>query len=187
MSKPAFIIDGFTEKGIVQKLCPGRPISRTDLNGKNVTLPAMAKRIATLIRLLGNRCYPIIILIDKEQREANFAEIADELRAALVDEGVTDQDLRIGVADRMIENWTLADWERLGGTDEKPGCTDGIHGAGMIRTIKGSYNKTTDGVEYFIDARQETIYANSPSYRHFIDQLHDIECQYLNFEKPLLV
>src|SRR5687767_14837605 len=62
MSNPAFIIDGFTEKLIVQKICPGKRVTRTDLNGKTVTIDAIAKKISSLIRALGNKYYPIIII-----------------------------------------------------------------------------------------------------------------------------
>jgi len=72
MINPAFIVDGYTELKIVQNICPGQPIKRTDLNGKSVTIVAMAKKIAWHIRLLGNRYYPIIILVDKEEREISF-------------------------------------------------------------------------------------------------------------------
>jgi len=108
MINPAFIVDGFTEKLIIQQLCPGRPISRTDLNGKNVTLDAIAKKIASLIRLFNNRNYPIVVLIDKEERDKSVREIIDSLHSKLEENGIVDCDVRIGVADRMIENWILA-------------------------------------------------------------------------------
>ncbi len=52
MNNPAFIVDGFTEMDILTKICPKSPIKRTDLNGKDVTINAMAKKIASHIRLL---------------------------------------------------------------------------------------------------------------------------------------
>ena len=33
--KPAFIVDGYTEKNLIDKICPNRPVRRTDLNGKS--------------------------------------------------------------------------------------------------------------------------------------------------------
>ena len=94
MNNPAFIIDGFTEKKIVQDLCPGQPVRRTDLNGKSVTIDAIAKKIAPLIRSLGNKYYPIIILIDKEERSLGYDEIANQLYDKLIQEGISDQDIR---------------------------------------------------------------------------------------------
>ncbi|EKE05301.1 MAG: hypothetical protein ACD_19C00364G0002 [uncultured bacterium] len=182
MSNPAFIVDGFTEKLIIQKLCPGKPISRTDLNGKNVTIDAIAKKIASLIRLFNNRFYPIIILIDKEERDQSITEIIDCLNQKLRDNGIVSCDFRIGVADRMIENWIIADWDCLGSREfPQPECTEGINGSSMIRRVKGSYSKTTDGVELFLSANQQRIYENSESFRTFIDKISDLSCNYLNF------
>lgn len=184
MINPAFIVDGYTELKIVQNICPGRPVKRTDLNGKNVAINAIAKKIAWHIRLMGNRYYPIIILVDREERNISFQEMASQIRLGLENEGIISQDLRIGVADRMIENWIIADWEQLNGTlENKPDKTDGCNGTSSIKKIKLTYDKTTDGVNYFISARQPAIYRNSPSYRHFIDQLEGISCNYLNFIK----
>jgi len=183
MSNPAFIIDGYTEKKIVQVLCPGQPIRRTDLNGKNVSIEAIAKKMASFIRLLGNKYYPIIIVIDKEERQISYAEMSNRIRNALIAEGVTDQDLRIGVADRMIENWVLADWKTLAEGRTKPKSTEGSNGASIIRKVKGSYSKTTDGVEFFLKADPNQLYKNSTSFRYFIDQLGGISCEYLKFKK----
>lgn len=184
MSNPAFIVDGYTELKILQNICPGRPVKRTDCNGKDVKIKAIAKKIALHIRVLNNKYYPIVILVDKEERDISFEEMAEQIRNELVIEGITDQDLRIGVADRMIENWIIADWEQFNGTlDNKPALTDSCNPNSVIKRSKDSFDKTTDGVDYFIAARQTEIYKNSPSYRFFIDQLDDILCHYTNFQK----
>lgn len=181
MSNPAFIVDGFMEQKIIQCICPGHPIRRTDLNGKDVTIPAIAKKLASLIRLLGNRHYPIVILLDKEQRDINFQDMAEAIRHGLVKEGIVDQDIRIGIADRMIENWILADWDTLTRNHDKPTSTDGLNGCAMIRKIRQSYNKTTDGVQFFLAASPYVMYQHSPSFKHFVNKLDGIRCNYLEF------
>lgn len=184
MSNPAFIVDGYTELKIVQFLCPGQPVKRTDCNGKDVKIPIIAKRIATHIRILSNRHYPIIVLVDKENREISNEEMASQIRQCLKSEGIENQDIRIGVADRMIENWIIADWESLTDNNKlKPSTTDGCNGAALIKKVKSSYDKTTDGVELFKMTRQSVLYTKSASYKYFIDQLSGIECPYLTFEK----
>lgn len=184
MSNPAFIVDGYTELKILQNICPGRPVKRTDCNGRDVKIKAIAKKIALHIRVLNNKYYPIIILVDKEEREMSFEEMAEQIRIELNNEGITDQDLRIGVADRMIENWIIADWELFSGTlENKPETTDSCNPNSIIRKHKDSFDKTTDGVDYFIAARQSEIYRNSPSFRHFVNQLDDILCHYTDFQK----
>jgi hypothetical protein len=182
MSNPAFIVDGFTEKLIIQNICPGRPISRTDLNGKNVTIEAIAKKMASLIRLFNNRNYPIIIIIDKENRQQSIYEIAELLYEKLQELNINCLDLRIGVADRMVENWIVADWNSLNVTEPKPQNTDGIHSVSIIKRLRGSYNKTTDGVDMFLHANPSEMYNNSESFRTFVDKLDDLDCNHLNLK-----
>lgn len=108
MPNPAFIVDGHTEQGLIGAICSGHPIQRTNLNGKNVTIDAIAKKISSMIRILGNRHYPIIILVDREERNETCNELANQLNASLIKEGINNLDIRIGFADRMIENWIIA-------------------------------------------------------------------------------
>lgn len=184
MSNPAFIVDGYTEMRIIQQIHPVKhlPIRRTDLNGKNVSIKAIAAKIASIIRSLGNRYYPIIILVDREKRAISFLEMCIQIRAELLLNGITDQDLRIGVPDRMIENWLIADWVNLTGDAAKePNETDGINGASLIKNLRGSYDKINDGVEIVSSCNFEKVYAKSPSFKYFADQLKDINCPCLQF------
>jgi hypothetical protein len=182
MINPAFIVDGFTEKLIIQRICPHQPIRRTDLNGKYASINAISKRISSLIKLLGNKYFPIIILVDKEEREITFREMAVEIRQKLTDEGLQDCDIRIGIPDRMIENWIIADWETVSKKAKSVTKTECVNGASIIRKANGTYDKTTDGVELFLKCNRSTIYNNSESFRYFIDQLDGLNCPFLNFK-----
>lgn len=179
MSKPTFIVDGFTEKLIIERICPGCKISRTDLNGNTVTIPAIAKKIASIIKILGNKFYPIIILIDKEDRTQSCEELIEELKKEIQNNGINNQDIRVFIADRMIENWIIADWDVLDSTEPKPEFTDGLNGTKIIKQVKGSYSKTIDGVELFMKSNSLEIYKNSPSFKNLIDNIQDLDnCYY---------
>ena len=120
-----------------------------------------------------------MILVDKEQRDISFEQMSNQIL-----QGINDLDIRVGVADRMIENWILADWEALtGSTLNEPENPDNGSGSNTIRKVKGSYDKTTVGVEYFLKVRQQVAYKKSHSYKHFIDNLNGIPCDYLTFER----
>lgn len=183
MSNPAFIVDGFTEKLIINQLCPGNPIRRTDLNGKSVTIKAIANKISSLIRLLNNKHYPIVVVIDRENRHEDCITIIENLKKELIDNGHENEDIRISVADKMLENWIIADWELIDDIKNKPEVTDSLNGSSEIKKKLGSYGKTTDGVSLFLKANPLTMYKNSPSFKSFIDNLEDIDCFYTNFEK----
>lgn len=182
---PAFIVDGFTEQTIIQQLCPKRPIKRC-INGKDVSLKRMAAEIVTIIRVLNNRNYPIVILTDREKRADSFLTVAAELKREVVEQLATKNvvaDIRIGVADQMIENWLLADADALGNSLEIPSETDGLGGKGLMRKIMPTYSETVDGPALFFKADPSKMYENSPSFKHFVNQLEDLECPYLNFDK----
>jgi len=178
MSKPAFIIDGFTEKLILEKICPGSKITRTDLNGKTVTIKAIAVKISSLIKLLGNKFYPIIIVVDKEERQESCSDLIAELTTELNQNGCADQDIRVFFADRMVENWIIADWKILNNEKDKPAITDGLRGSKIIKESFGSYSKTIDGVNLFLKCDSKIIYENSPSFKQLIDGIQDIDCFY---------
>lgn len=183
MPNPAFIVDGHTEQTFIGQVCPGRPVQRTNLNGKDVTIPAIAKKVSTLIRLFGNRHYPIIILIDREDRTEEIQDICDNLYKELCKENLGNQDIRIGIADCMIENWIVADYKLIDKKAKKPNTTDGINGAALIKKKLGSYNKVIDGVRLLHSIDKEIVYKESPSFKNFIDKLTDLDCHYTNFDK----
>lgn len=176
----AFIVDGFAEKLILQRICPGKKVSRLDLNGKSVTPEAMAKKIASLIRVNGGKHYPTVVLVDKEKR----SETADEFRVKLIEhldaQGLENEDVRVGVADRMLENWVVADWNCLGCEEKRPDTVDGLNGAAVLKCLVGSFGKTTDVVDWFVKSKASTIRLHSPSFCCFERQISDLNCGFLD-------
>jgi len=61
----AFIVDGYTEKKVLQRLCPGCPIRMTNLNGSDVSIEAIAKIVNSLVKLLKGRSFPVLIIFDR--------------------------------------------------------------------------------------------------------------------------
>lgn len=183
MYNPAFLVDGFTEKLILARICPGSVVNRIDCNGNSVSIGVMTKRIASLIRLMNNRYYPIIILIDREERDLTIYQIQEQIRIELENLGIKD-DIRIGICDRMIENWMLADWDSFinickNETIQRPEVIEGVKGKGLIKKVYPTYQETTDGVNLFLQSSPVTMYNNSASFKMFLDQITDIECEWL--------
>jgi hypothetical protein len=184
MNRPAFLVDGYTEKLVLEKLCPNKKINRINCNGNSVSIESLAKRICSLIRLMNNNFYPIIILVDREERELTSAEMQIAIKEEIEKSGINN-DIRIGVCDRMIENWILSDWEnfikRCNQIDiEKPDNTDGIKGKAFIKRLYPNYQETTDGVNLLLQSDPSVLYSSSPSFKKFVDQLKDIKCDWLN-------
>lgn len=160
------------EKKILQKLDVHTRILRTDLNGKGVKIPAIARRISSSIKVLNGVYNPIIILIDRENRIMTVDRIIQELYKELINNGVKDN-LIIGVADRMIENWILADWDSfIKQLDSPPqkNCAsfEGKKGKSIIKKYSPHYQETTDGPRLFYNSRSSIIKQNSDSFNKFI-------------------
>lgn len=182
MTNPAFLVDGHLEKKFVQKICPGKVVRIIGCNGKSVQMSAIAKKVASHCRLLKGKCYPIIIIIDRESRSTSCEEIREELLMEMQSHNVKDNVI-IGVADRMIENWILADYktveENCKTIKKLSGCQDGSHGKKVIsECMTGKYHETTVGV-MLLDKCRASIMRTSKSFESFFDQLTEIKCHWL--------
>ena len=88
----------------------------------------------------------IVICVDREDREMSAAELHDRIISAIRDEGVTDN-IILGVPDRMIENWILADKSVLKKyalrRQINSESTDGLNGKSVLRSLISDYHETT--------------------------------------------
>lgn len=187
MSSPAFIVDGQQEQKIIQCLCPGAPVRVLNCNGRDVELNAAAKRIASLIRLMGSKYYPYVIVFDREERKESASKIKELLETLIKSEGIVDE-LVVGVPDRMIENWILADWEnvkRQGRIKKSVGLKnfEGSNGKASIKKFlpkNGRYQETVQGVSWFLETNVKLIYEKSPSFKQFATALQKFAYAWLS-------
>jgi hypothetical protein len=112
MPEPAFLVDGVMEQRIIGHICRAKTVQRLNCNGTDTPLEVIVNRIEFHIRILNNRYSPIIVLIDREKRSETCEEIVAEMSRLINDRGYGDQ-LVLGVVDRCIENWILADWNSV--------------------------------------------------------------------------
>ncbi len=103
----AFIVDGQQEKKVVQRLCPDAPVRMTNLNGKDVDLRVIARNVASFVKLLKGRHFPVFVVVDREGRDETSEHIEQFLERTLLAFGV-DVEVVIAVPDRMLENWIIA-------------------------------------------------------------------------------
>ena len=182
MIDPAFFIDGHMEFKIIQKICPNKVVRRIGLNGR-VEISAIAAKVAFLIKSLSNRKHPYVVLIDREERGESCEEIRLNLIRELRKQGIRDE-LCVGVSDRMIENWILADWDsftaNIGITAVRPATIEGVSGKGLIRKYFKEYHETTDGVELFTKSDPSAISLNSASFDNFARNCSILKCPWLS-------
>ncbi|NQT71834.1 MAG: hypothetical protein HQ553_03565 [Chloroflexi bacterium] len=182
MPEAAFLVDGHLEQKFIKRACPRKRVQRINCNGRDVAILAIAVRIASQCRLWKGKYRPIIVILDREGRSETSTNIAEQLLAELRSLDVTDE-IKIGVADRMIENWILADHKMLCQVHQKraeyPVCVDGFNGKSVIRICVSGYHEATVGVELLIGCTASEIRKNSPSFAEFSDQLPSDDCWWL--------
>ncbi|WP_156087904.1 hypothetical protein [Lysobacter sp. Root667] len=175
--KPAFLVEGVTEQKFIQLVCGGHPVKIINCNGSSVVVGAIAKRAASLIRLWGGKFFPIIIVVDREDRCESANDFAHGLAQAIREEGVCDS-VVIGVADRMIENWMVAD-PLLWPDHTTPQSVDGLNGLSILRQRLPAYNKSVDGAALLKRSRSREIASRSASFKRLKDQLEIMRCNWL--------
>lgn len=185
MTDPAYLVEGQMEQKFVHSICNGSTtVRRIGVNGKDVSLEAIAKRVESHCRLLNNRYYPIVIVFDRETR----TETSEGLRLGLLVElqklGVPTDQICIGVPDKTTETWILADRNSLRENFDisiNKENREGFANVGLLEVAtKTSYHKTTTGVEMLKKASAAEIAMNSESFRILIDQLNQIDCHWKN-------
>jgi len=186
MTKPAFIVEGDLEQKFIQLVCSGCPVRKINCNGDSVKIELIAKRVGTLGRLLHKRHSPIIVVFDREQRTETIDEIENIFRESLRPE-LIEVPVIIGIPDRDIENWILADIEifaEKSGAERElfPPNYEGEKGKTIIKKYIGrnrSYVETIDGVKWLKACRPSIMRSKSLSFNKFSQALDDISCWWL--------
>ncbi|WP_157835397.1 DUF4276 family protein [Xanthomonas sp. SHU 166] len=176
--RPAYLVDGITEQRFVQAICQGSPVRLTNLNGNSVSAEAIAKRIASIVRLWKGRHYPIIVVVDLEKRSLSADEFARQVEESVKAQGIEDL-LIVGAVDRMIENWMICD-EAVWGEGQLRELTDGFSGATELKRMMPTYDKAADGPTLLIESRASEIAKRSKSFKVFCEKLQGLKCNWLN-------
>lgn len=186
MIKPAYLVEGDLEQKFIQSICPGFVVQRINCNGRRTSIEAIAKRVGSLGRLLHKRCSVLIVVFDREAREKGVEALENEFLEALVEEKI-DVPVIVGIPDRNVEAWILADSEmflqssRISG-DIKISISEGQNGKSIIKKALGdgrNYVETIDGVAWLKAARPEIMRANSVSFSRLFSRLSGLECRWL--------
>lgn len=182
MSNLAFIVDGQMEQLIIGNICPNKPIRLLNCNGRDVSIEAAAKRAASLIRLM-RRNYPIIIIFDREKRVESSKTICEVFLSAIRQNGIQDVHLIIGVPDRMMENWMLADIQSINtyyGISVTQTSFEGKGGKGHLRKLiePKNYQETEDGPEIAKRVNIAVAKSNSESLDDFLVKIAEMGCSY---------
>ena len=173
------------EQAFIQNVCPGAPVRKLNCNGIDVSIEAIAKRVGTLGRLLHRHLDLLVVIFDRERRTQTSEELEQLLAQALQAEELTCGVI-IGVPDRDIEVWMVADCHvfkecaAIHANVEVSPC-EGRKGKSRIKYLRNgrSYIETVDGPTWLKKARPAEIAKNSESFRRLYDALQRIDCWWL--------
>jgi hypothetical protein len=112
MEKIAAIVEGHTEEHFVKKTYGAVRVSRGIPNGRTVSTEVIVEAVLDALELVSGDVTKVIILFDREGRTQTAAELAEAVRSGISDR-CGNRALYIGVSDRQIENWILADIETM--------------------------------------------------------------------------
>jgi hypothetical protein len=149
-------------------------VQRPFPNGDDVALDLIIECINDQLETVGGEIKKVIVLMDREGRHISASEMAN-LIAAGVSHKNPGRAFYIGVSDREIENWILADEQAVAVQCGNPGYGYDCEG----RNGKSVLQKLTDGVDLgyrdkalLLKASYASrIRAKSPSFDNFVGSL----------------
>ncbi len=175
----AFIVDGYQEKLVLQRLCGDVPIKMTQLNGRDVNIPAITKVILSMVKLLKGRHFPIVIIVDRERRQISSMEVENQIRTELIAAGIDSESVIISSPDRMVENWILCGNPYCKSAtrilQQMPVNLDGVPGKREIKAALRKhgifYDETGNGVDLFCTMNLKEAADGSPSFSRLFGAL----------------
>jgi hypothetical protein len=137
-----------------------------------------ARKQVNMLRVF--KCEVIIILLDFENRNCAVESFIRDLYSSSASI-FPDLNLQFAIANRMLENWFLADIENLSRSKAflKEGLKqknyEGSNGKEVLKKYFKhgyTYSETVHGPQLFILIRDEVAIRNSSSYKKFIELLN---------------
>lgn len=143
-------------------------------NGKTISAEQLALNIASLYRAKSTLPDYIVVWVDGEGRLMPCADIRALIWHSMLEAGAPADRLRVGVADKMSENWILADQQMIQEEFGDPSYTyagDGINGKHALKQLCAAanitYKETKIGSSLLKKMRLERSAQNSPSAHDF--------------------
>jgi len=173
MERIVALVEGHTETHFVQSSYGNAIVQRPFANGDSVSLDLIAEAIVEHLDTISGSITKVLILLDREGRDLSPGEVRSALWAKIHPHCGTRK-IYIGVSDRQIENWILADEigmrERFSAPDfVYPG--DGLGGKNALKALSGSDASFRDKAEWLKSTSTTQSRQNSKSLDDFLVQI----------------
>jgi hypothetical protein len=147
---------------------------------RDAKMETIAKFVDAQIRALGNRNFPIVVVLDREGRKEPVPTLKEQLHTALEELGHVGQCL-IGISDRCIENWILGDLEThtsyfegraIAALNARGSNVEGKNGKAVLKSLmpQRHYDERIHGSKMLVESRAAQVYLKSLSFKLFVDE-----------------
>jgi hypothetical protein len=176
--KMVFIVEGDLEKKFLEKQCKSHLIIRKiPSNGDSVCIDKIVSMIRAIVELINNPG-EIFVVLDREGR-VETAEQLEQIISTKLNEIFPRKLLSIHIADRMIENWIIADIDVLlsegleieGDPTMFEGCGGKAKIKAAFRKNNSSYSETVDGVRLLEKCMPTVLAQKSASFSRLYPRL----------------
>ena len=139
MERIAAIVEEHLEAHFIKETYSRALVQRCLPNGTRVNLDLIVDAIADQLEIIDGTVRRVVVLLDREGRPETCGEMSQYLRNKL---SVIDpsRSFYVGVSDRQIENWILADQVFIANHFNLPSyvyCGDGVAGRGRLASLTG--------------------------------------------------
>lgn len=128
MERIVALVEGRTEYHFLL-LTANALVLRKLPNSDDCPLDVIAEVAIDALEAIGGTITKVLVIIDREGRDQSAAQMASAL-AGLIQPAIGRRTLIVGVTDRHVENWILADQENVAAVTGAPYayCGDGTKG-----------------------------------------------------------
>jgi len=173
MERIAALVEGHTETHFVKAAYPRAIVQRCLPNGKDVDIDVIIETIHDRMEILGGDIKKVLIIFDREGRTESAEYIQNYVREKL-SKICNNRTFYIGVSDKQIENWIVADSDYIGKRYIKPEYKypgDGTSGKEILKRLHGTDQAPGDKARMLKLTTPSQSKLNSVSLANFVNQI----------------
>jgi hypothetical protein len=139
MERIVALVEGHMETHFVRSTYGNAVVQRPFPNGRTVDLDLIVESIRDQLETVGGDITKVVILLDREGRDIPAPDMLKYLQDEL-GKCTSNRNLYIGVSDRQIENWVVADEDHMREKFDAPNYQyvgDGTSGRTTLEKLNG--------------------------------------------------
>ena len=173
MERIIALVEGHTETHFINAAYGNAIVQRPIANGKDVGLDVIAEAIVEHLNTISGSISRVVILLDREGRQMSAKEMRDEILKRL-EPSKGGRTIYLGVSDRQIENWIVADQNSMRARFSDSNYTypgDGCSGKHLLKGLAGADASPRDKAVWLKATQASASRQRSTSLEDFLAQI----------------